>query len=181
MTRRKPSRLEDMASMIDVRLGDILGQLGSALDEAADRLEQGEGSEIRRERQFDTGKGPVRASVGLRIRTLGGEAPQTGRRPETPINTPTPAKPTRPDPTPRLVDATVFNEPGQFSLVADVPGIQRGHVSWSVEGALLRVDAKSDSRHYRIETDLPDDWQEATFDCAVQNGILELSATREDA
>ena len=179
MTQRKSSRLEDIASIIDVRLGDILGQLGSALDEATEQLAQGEGSEIRRERQFDTGKGPVRASVGVRVRTLGGEI-RAERRPEQPINTPK-ATPTPPSgPAPRMVDATVLDEPQQFSVIADVPGVPAEGVSWTIHGPLLRIEAKSEHRHYRIETDLPAPWQDATFQCAVQNGILELSATRDN-
>lgn len=178
----RKSRLQDAASEIDLRLGDLLGQLGDALAEAAERLETGDSGEVRREREFDTGAGPIRASAGIKISTLGGAARAArttsgGRRPDTPVNTPAPAAPA--GPVPRKVDATVFDEQDHWFLVADMPGITKADVTLTVAGDLLRIEAVNDSRHYILETPMPAGRD--GFDCTVQNGILEVQASAPEA
>ena len=186
MTKRKPTGFSEAAKEIDLRLGDLLGHLGEALDEVASRLVDAaeDGSEIRREKMFETGTGPVRASAGIRIRTLGGSEETHFRRPpEKPINTPhregestETASPPPQDPAPRSVEATIFNEPDAWALVADMPGISRQDVTWTVEGNVLSLIARNDTRHYRLETDLPKHLLETKITCHVANGILELRA-----
>lgn len=195
MSKRKTSRLEEAASQIDLRLGDLLGQLGEALEEAAGRLADGESGEIRRERQFETGRGPIRASAGIRIRTLGesleeregGAGPRP--RPEEPVNAPSSdaaAEPTKhpqkaAEATAKQVDATVFEEPGIWSLVADMPGITDKDVVLKQDAGLLHVTARNDARHYIVETALPAEFSNAPISVVVQNGILELVASAEES
>jgi HSP20 family molecular chaperone IbpA len=178
----RKSRLQDAASEIDLRLGDLLGQLGDVLAEAAERLESGDSGEVRREREFDTGSGPIRASAGIRISTLGARTgtarpPSGGRRPDRPVNTPQPEAPS--GPVPRRVDATVFDEQEHWFLVADMPGITRADVTLTATGDTLRIEAVTDSRHYILETPRPAGW--ARFEFTVQNGILEVQAIAQEA
>lgn len=185
MTDRKSSRFQQAAGEIDLKLGDLLGHLGEALDEITTRLSDEEGGEIRRERQFDTGSGPIRATAGVTIRTLGGSATTTRtmpeRRPDQPIRPQ--KKPAAPDtpPEPRRVEATVFEEAGQWSLVADMPGVSNEGVSWQVDGDTLRIDGKSAARHYRVETTLPAELLSAEFAASVQNGILDMTVKEPEA
>ena len=185
----RKSRLQDAASEIDLRLGDLLGQLGDALAEAAERLENGDSGEVRREREFDTGSGPIRASAGIKISTLGARVqtsgkpsggPSEGRRPDTPVNTPGPAAPEAASgPAPRKVDATVFDEKDHWFVVADMPGITQADVTLTETGEMLRIEAVSATRHYILETPRPAGW--ARFVCTVQNGILEVQAIASEA
>lgn len=194
MKRPHKSRFEQAGSEIDLRLGDLLGQIGEALSEAAERLESGDSGEIRRERDFDTGSGPIRASAGIRISTPGGQARKSGatggqagsqtggRRPDQPVNTPG-ATPTEPPsraprkvkvPALRRVETTIFEEPNHWSLVADMPGITRADVTLTAGDGILRVEAVTTARHYILETAQPVGW--TRFDYTVHNGILEVQA-----
>jgi HSP20 family molecular chaperone IbpA len=185
MSKQGKSRLEDAAQEIDLRLGDLLGQLGEALHEAAGRLGQGESGEIRRERSFDTGDGPIRASAGIRISTLGGaaaaRATQT-RRPENPVNRPERPVADPPDTTeppknaPTRVEATVLEEPDHWSLVADMPGIAEGDITLTVAGDLLRIEGQTGARQYLVETVKPPGWD--GFTASLRNGILEVTARK---
>jgi hypothetical protein len=83
---------------IELRLDELLGQLGSVFQEAMDRLDKGDVAEVLKERSFNSARGPIRASAGVRIRTAGqASAASTSnteaRRPDQPINTPQPAPP----------------------------------------------------------------------------------------
>ena len=186
----KRKTFEQAAQDIDLRLGDVLGHLGSALDEVVSRLgDAQDGGEIRRERRFDTEKGPIRASAGIRIRSLGDPAsivaPQS-RSPDKPIN-PNRKTPTRTPqgerkgPSVRDVEATIIQDGGVWMMVAEMPGIARDQITWHVHDGLLRVEGRNDTRHYRVETD----WTEAAspdgLECHVANGIVELRTKDSDA
>lgn len=69
---------------IDIRLGDLFGDLGAALTEMIERLDAGADGEVRRVHEFDTARGPIRAQAGIRIRMGGIEAGRGGRDPSRP-------------------------------------------------------------------------------------------------
>lgn len=176
MTKRKSSPIADAANEIDLRLGDLLGHLGEALDEVVSRIaDADEQGEIRKERTFDTGNGPIRASAGIRIRTLpNSQSASTERQPDRPVNPDqVPVDPT-PAPAPRTVEATIMEDGETWSLIADMPGIAREDVSWKRVGDMLTLEARNATRHFRLETEWPDQFGASSLDCSVTNGILEL-------
>lgn len=186
----KKRTFEQAAQDIDLRLGDVLGHLGSALDEVVSRLgDAQDGGEIRRERRFDTEKGPIRASAGIRIRSLGDTAsvvaPQP-RSPDKPINpnrkAPTPTRQgQQKDPSVRDVEATIIQDGEVWMMVAEMPGIARDQITWHVNDGLLRVEGRNDTRHYRIDTDWPETASPNDLECHVANGIVELRTKDSDA
>jgi hypothetical protein len=152
MSKSKKSRLEGAASEIDLRLGDLLGQLGEALVQAAGNLDAGGSSEILREREFGPPGSPIRASAGVRIRTLGGAAASSHvRRTDKPINTPQSATTSPEAAPPRRVDATIFAENDHWSIVADMPGITASDVTLTVTDQ-IRITAQNGTRNYLLET-----------------------------
>lgn len=178
MSKTQKSRLEEAASEIDLRLGDLLGQLGDALSQAAENLDVGDSSEILREREFGAPGSPIKASAGVRIRTLGGTAKtSSARRPDKPVNTTKPDTSAPKSAAPRQVDATIFAEKDHWSMVADMPGITASDITLEVTDN-IRITAKNGTRNYLLETTKPDGWDQ--FDHTVNNGILEVHAVKSD-
>lgn len=86
--RKKPDgdgRLADIMTGLD----GIFAALGEVMSEAAERLQAGESGEMRRTFDVETGRGPLRAEAGLRVRFAtpeAGGAADPGRQMEQPIN-----------------------------------------------------------------------------------------------
>ena len=80
----------------DLRVGfdGLLSALGEAITEISDRLETGQSGQIHKSFEVDTGKGPIRAEAGVRVRFAdgGGDGRRAGASGMSrPINTPPPA------------------------------------------------------------------------------------------
>lgn len=178
----KRKTFRDAAAEIDIRLGDLLGELGTALQEAANRVHEAGEGEVRRESTWQTGSGPVRASAGIRIRTLGagdgGATPKTDRDPGRPVNRDTPKQPEAAEPPARPISATILDEPSHWTLVADLPGITADDVALSQGEEGLVVDAVGRARRFRGSFPLPDDIAVDALTVSMRNGILELTAAR---
>ena len=184
MTKKKKSPFEDAQEQIDLRLGGLLGELGSALSEALNRLD--DQGEVRRETVFESDKGPIRASAGVRIRTLGGthSARNTtrGRSPDQPVNT---ARTRTPDqsagaPETREISATILSDDASWTLIADLPGVSEENLDCAQDGSLLRISATGRGRAYTAEYELPEGFETATISQTLQNGILELRLNKAD-
>lgn len=168
---------------IDLRLCDLLGELGSMPEAAADRLDDAEDKEIRRESTFQTCRGPVRASAGIRIRSAGrgGSAARGAEEPvDVPINhfrhRPEPQSPAEPH---CAVGATIVDEPACWTLVADLPGITRDDLELGSdgEGGLL-IEAAGQGRRCRGSFALHEDIGIEYLTCRMHNGILEIVANQ---
>lgn len=177
MSKHRKSPLEDATEEIDLRLGGLLGQLGSALNEALSRLD--EQGEVHHETTIDSDRGPVRASAGIRIRTLGSAAAKaSGRRPENPVNAASPAAPAQSpvaQPAKRDITATILEDERTWRLVAELPGASEGDlVLDAVDGALvIRADART--RRFEGRFPLPQGARASDLRRRMQNGILELT------
>ena len=167
---RKTGR--DGLDMIDLKLGDLFGELGHALTEMIDRLDQGGSGEIRRDHRIDTERGPIRAQAGIRIRMGGLDTARTGRdpaRPRTQAEAPAAATPA-----PRPIEADIVSDGGLWRLVADLPGASRETLEIAVEDGELVLSARTPTRHYADRFDLPRGATLAALRVSLENGILEV-------
>ena len=162
--------------MIDLRLGDLFGELGEALSEMIDRLDEGGSGEIRRDHRIETARGPIRAQAGIRIRMAGRDATGAGRDP---------AQPRAPGPAPapktsskskdaRPIEADIVSDHCLWHLVADLPGASRDRLEIAVEDGQLVVSARTPTRHYTDRFELPPGVTLAALRVSLENGILEI-------
>jgi HSP20 family molecular chaperone IbpA len=179
MTKDKKSRIDEATQDIDLRLGGLLGQLGSALTEALSRLE--DQGEVHHETTFDSARGPIRASAGIRIRTLGDAKPsRSARRPDQPVNAAPRTQP-RPSPEPeapppaRPISATILTEGRSWRLIAELPGVAEADVTLGEEAGDLVISASGRGRRFEGRFALPSGAKATDLTMTMQNGILELA------
>ncbi len=174
---RKPAG-GDARGDIDLKLGNLLGELGSALSEMIDRLDQGTTGEIRRDREFTTERGPVRAQAGIRIRLAGTEVPLK-RNAAAPAATPDAAAPpprAATAPAPRPIQAEVVDDGRVWRLTAELPGAAREDLDLAVEEGHLLITARTRTRSFADRVALPASTGIADLRVSLQNGILEIEA-----
>ncbi|MEM1428649.1 MAG: hypothetical protein AAGG09_04250 [Pseudomonadota bacterium] len=71
MNEDPKKKIEQAMSDLDMRLGGLLGALGSSLTEAIEKLDAQDSAELHRSHEIDTARGPLRAEAGVRIRFAG--------------------------------------------------------------------------------------------------------------
>lgn len=167
----------------DLRLGfnGLLGALGEALSEISERLEDGEAGEVRRSFEVDTGRGPLRAEAGVRVRFAdpGRTAPLGAERVMTrpvkdaaaPARTPAGAAAERP---PRPIDFEIVEDAGTWRLTADIPGVEEGELSLGLADGELAIETTG-ARRYSGRAALPAGATPKDIGVSLRNGILELS------
>jgi HSP20 family molecular chaperone IbpA len=180
MTDRKRPVGDDPLAEIARGLEGLMGQFGAALGEAMSRLGEGEGSASHHSRVFDTGKGPVRAEIGLRVRGLGQDLPGTGFRTrparaarpdaEAMAEAASPAAPAGPDPA-RDVVLTGYPDRGGWTLAADLPGVGPEDVAIDLQDGALHLTTRG-ARPYRGRAELPPGIDTARMTVTVRNGVL---------
>ena len=172
----------DAMDEIDLRLGGLLGDLGQAVGEMLSRLDAGEGGEILRSGEIQTGRGPIRAEAGIRVRVAGqdvGPARTEPRsRPAKGDRTP-PARKT-PAPPVRSIDADILTGDGLWTLTADLPGVTHDGLAVTVDDGALVVRGEGRGRLWEGRFDLPPDTTRSDLDVHLKNGVLEISVTGQD-
>lgn len=187
MTDDRTSRFRKAGATIDLRLGDLLGELGHALTEMMGRLETGGSQEIRRDYTIETGKGPLRAETGIRVRVAGAAAPsarpQPVNRPRAAASRPAPepaappsSPPSSPPSPPQPIAAEIFLEADQWQLVADLPGVPREALVLARDGGDLVISAEGRGRRFHGRFALPAGLELEAIGVSLRNGILELAA-----
>lgn len=166
---------KDLREEIDLRLDGLLGELGRTLGDMIERLDGGSG-EVRRSRSFETGRGPVRAEAGIRIRAGGlglpPGRPQPAARERQAGTAPSTAQP----PVPCPIDAAVEEEAGLWTLTADLPGVGAQDLSLSERDGHLHIAATARHRSYEGSFALPPGVTLADIEVSLRNGILNLTA-----
>lgn len=173
MNDKKKNDTSGMRQEIDIRLDGLLGELGKTLGDVLGKLEQGV-SEVQQTRNFQTPRGPVRAEAGIRIRTLGGRSsPEPSQSFEQPLQS-------EPEPAPaaRDINASMFEEGGQWTLSAELPGISEDQVALSVDAGRLEIVANGKTRVYSGQFDIPTDITREDITISLRHGILDLVAAR---
>ncbi len=174
MTEGPKSGPKNTANTLDLRLDGLLGELGRAVSEMVERLESGAG-EVTREQSFDTGRGPVKAQAGIRIR-MGGVEVQSDTAPS--ARRPTqPAAETPPSaPKPRDLTGTILEEDGIWSLSADLPGVSEEDLTLNAEDGQLIVTATARGRQYVGRFPFPEGLRTSDLTVSLRHGILDLTA-----
>ena len=185
MTDDPKKKLRDAREQIDIRLGGLFSELGATLSDMLDRIDTDGSAEIRREHEFETRNGPVRAQTGIRIRTLG-DAPRGGasRDPAKPVNTRSASSQDSPETaakseiSTRPISADILSDGEFWVLTADLPGITEKDLSLSKTDGVLVIEATGRSRRYRDSVALPEGVDVSDISVSLQNGILELRAAQ---
>ena len=173
----------DAIDEIDLRLGGLLGDLGQAVGEMLSRLDAGEGGEILRSGEIQTGRGPIRAEAGIRVRVGGQDVGSAGTEPR--------ARPAREDrrppaakaPAPRTarsIDADILTGDGLWTLTADLPGVTQDGLDVTVDDGELVVRGEGRGRLWEGRFDLPPGTSRPDLDVHLKNGVLEISVKGQD-
>lgn len=183
MNDRKRPAGDDPLAEIARGLEGLMGQFGAALGEAISRLGEGEGSASHHSRVFDTGKGPVRAEIGLRVRGVGADVPGAGFRtrparavpPEADVITgaASPVTPGGRD-AGREVVLTGYADRGGWTFAADLPGVGPEDVVIDLKDGALHLSTRG-ARLYVGRADLPPSIDPAQMTVTMRNGVLAVT------
>lgn len=148
------------------RLGDMFRRLGGLLGQAADLVEKAG--------QTRGGDGKPVIETRSSMRTLDGKpldleslVGALRRATEEPVEDQ--SRPLR-----QITPEFVTDAPERLEAVADLPGVATGDVTLTLDGDLLRLEAKGRSADYWAEVTLPRDVAGAVQDVSVRNGILTI-------
>jgi len=181
MSKPRKSPFQEAQEQIDLRLGGLLGELGAALNEAIERLDGQGAGEVHTEHTFDSGRGPVRASAGIRIRTLGGTPSATTRATDQPINTPQKTARSPQANPPRPISATILDGSDRWQLIAELPGVDKAGVTMQTTETELTIAAEGRGRQYASSFEKPQGAAADDFTLTIQNGILEVTFEKPEA
>lgn len=175
----------------DIPLGDItagfgtlIDALGAAISEISERLDKGETGEVRRSFEVDTGKGPIRAEAGVRVRFAdqGPRAEPTGGvRAHAPHRSATTgqAQP-RSSPPSRPIDVEILEDAGTWRLTADIPGVEKDEVALAISEGELVIETTG-RRRFEGRAAVPDGITLDDIGLSLRNGILELTCPSNKA
>lgn len=189
----KPGQPKGTAGLADIEgaLEGLLGKLGGTLAELLGKLETGEAGEVRRSATFETGRGPVRAETGIRIRVGGHDVGGPATGPE-PVNRPggqgggtdrterDVSSAPRPDPDPsrggqiREVAFETCVAGLRWIASAELPGVALDDVALRAVDGVLRLETTG-ARRFRGEVALPEAGRSDGMETVLRNGILEVS------
>lgn len=179
MTKKRDDRFAQAAKDIDINIGKLIGNLGEAVNEIINRLDDGKSGEVTREHVFDTANGPIRAQAGVRLRMggLGGDTQAGPRRPR-PVNPDRTAR-SAPSVAPRALDYDLIEDEDCWILTADLPGVSTDELILSQDGAVLSVATRG-SRRYAADIKVASPFQLDDTAATLRNGILELRLPKVD-
>lgn len=189
MSGPKDPKGREALTDIEAALEGLLGRLGGTLSEMIGKLDAGEAGEVRRSATFDTGRGPVRAETGVRIR-VGGLTTDGAKSAPAPVNRPDGRNGTvraaagrgaaeagpvaRAEAEPREAVFETYTADDRWSASADLPGVALDDVSLRVEDGQLRLETTG-PRRYHGAVDLPPRSDGDAMETVLRNGILEVS------
>ncbi|WP_248515336.1 Hsp20/alpha crystallin family protein [Salinarchaeum laminariae] len=68
----------------------------------------------------------------------------------------------------------------EVRVVADLPGVERDHLSLRCDGEMLTLDVESEQRALQEHITLPTTVDEHSADASFNNGVLEVTFERTD-
>jgi HSP20 family protein len=156
-----------------ISFNDLIQGIGSFMDFVSKMEEEGKG-EVRREGEFTSPSGRVKAVYGLSIKEgLGG----------TPIVEPfgnvkrTAQGPVVEEEREPLVD--IFDEEDHVSVIIELPGVQVSDIHTEVKGDILTLSAANNRHKYSKEVVLPKNADTSTAKRKYTNGILEIRMNKK--
>ena len=177
MTEDPKKRLRKAMDGLDLNLNGLLGTLGEAFNEAVSRLEQGQTGSSESTRTFETPKGPLRATSGVRVRVGGLDAGKAAAKAQ-PINPrrPAPAKAT--DTATRDLVYGLLEDQDAWILTAEMPGVALDDVVLTQDGDLITLRTKG-ARAYRGQIELPVNCTLDRIRTTLTNGILTMQFPKD--
>ncbi len=182
--RKKSNSSTDTIGDIRHGFDGLLGALGDVISEVSERLEAGEAREVHKSFEVETGKGPVRAEAGVRVRFADGAG---GARSNSRASMARAVNPERKketaratEPMPRAIDFEIFEDESIWLLIADIPGVDREELKLSEADGDLVIETIG-ARRFRATCALPEGIRAASLNVSLRNGILELTANVGDA
>ncbi len=175
MTKKKSDAFARAAEELDLNINGLIGNLGEAVTEIINRLDDGRSGEISREHVFDTEKGPIRAQAGIRVKMGGlGEAVRTTSKPR-PVNPDRKhaTKPTTPASKPRAPAYDLIEDSDRWILTADMPGVVQSELVLHKEDDTLHISTTGD-RVYHVKVDIGSEFDVESASVRLRNGILDL-------
>lgn len=190
MTRKKRPQ-KSTGSVLDeltVGFSSLLETFNDTLSDVSQRLENGQSGEIRRNFDFETKNGPVRAEAGIRVRFA-----ETGRtaakdsgsssvrqRPQGGTHKTSPGAALSSGNAVRTIEFEILQDPDCWRLVADLPGVERRDVDLHSDNGELVIETTG-TRRFRGRCILPDGLTPSDLEVTLRNGILELIGRKPGA
>ncbi len=156
-----------------ISFGGLFQGIGNIIDLVSKMEEEGKG-EIKREEEFTSPSGRVKAVYGLSVKTGLGGKPTV----ESFGNVRKTAKgPVVEEERQPLVD--VFDEKDHILIIIELPGVEEEHISTKVNGDILTLSAANGGRKYYKEVVLPNDVDADTVTSKYKNGVLEIRISKK--
>ena len=156
-----------------ISFGGLFQGIGNIIDLVSKMEEEGKG-EVKREEEFTSPSGRVKAVYGLSVKTgLGGkptiESFGNVRK--------TPKGPVVEEERQPLVD--VFDEKDHILIIIELPGVEEEQISIKVKGDILTLSAANGGRKYYKEVVLPKDVDADIVTSKYKNGVLEIRISKK--
>lgn len=174
MTQERKNEEKDGGVSFDFGLGGLFKGLGNLIDSATKLAEKGE--ELSKTGEIDfsglekiKGLKDLKGVYGVRVSTLADGRPSV--QPFGNIKK-TPKGPVVEEVREPIVD--VFDAPGEIHIVAEMPGVEEKDISLEVNGDILTISTRGESRKYQKEVLLSRQVKEEDMRWTYKNGILEI-------
>jgi HSP20 family protein len=156
-----------------ISFGGLFQGIGNLIDLVSKIEEEGK-EEVKREGEFTSPSGRVKAVYGFSVKTNVGGRPIV----EPFGNVRKTAKGTVVEEERQpLVD--IFDEKDHVLIIIELPGIEEEHISTTVKGDVLTLSAANGGRKYYKEVILPKDADADTLKSKYRNGVLELRFSKK--
>jgi HSP20 family protein len=156
-----------------ISFGGLFQGIGSLIDLVSKIEEEGKG-EVKREGEFTSPSGQVKAVYGFSVKTSLGGMPTIEPFGNVRRTSKGPVVEEERQP---LVD--VFDEKDHVLVIVEIPGVEEANISTTVNGDILTVSAATGERKYYKEVVLPKDVDAGTLTSSYKNGVLEIRISKK--
>lgn len=153
--------------------GDIFQGIGNFIDLVSRMEEEGEGEE-KREGEFTSPSGRVKAVYGLSVKKGVGGKPVI--EPFGNVKRTTQGAVVEDEIQPL---ADVFDEEDHVLIIVELPGVDAKHIHTEMKGDILTLAAASGGRKYAREVVLPKGVDASTMTSKYRNGVLEIKMNKQ--
>ena len=157
----------------NISFGGLFQGIGNLIDLVSRIEEEGKG-EVKREGEFTSPSGRVKAVYGFSVRTSLGGKPTV--EPFGNVRK-SPKGPVVEEERQPLVD--VFDEKDHVLVIIELPGVEEEHISTKVKGDILTLSAANGDRKYYTEVVLPEGVDTGTLKSKYKNGVLEIRISKQ--
>ncbi|HVB60564.1 MAG: archaeal heat shock protein Hsp20 [Ktedonobacteraceae bacterium] len=156
-----------------ISFGGLFEGIGNIIDLVSRIEEEGKDGE-KREGEFTSPSGRVKAVYGLTIRTNLGGKPTVEPFGNVRKTARGPVVEEEREP---LID--IFDEKDHVLVIAELPGVEEKRISAKIEGDILTLAASGGDRKYYKEVVLPADIVADTMQQKYKNGVLEIRINKK--